>query len=121
MRVRSPPLKPLMVRVRSRSGRSTFASVSAMRCSSVQSASAMSSSRAIAAGEAFETREAVGDAEGFGERDRVVGPALGQFADAAGDVDGAGRRLALPRDQATAAWTCPSRCGRRGRRARGRW
>jgi len=43
MRVRSPPLNPLIVRVRSRSGRSTLASVSAMRCSNVQSASAMSS------------------------------------------------------------------------------
>ena len=35
-------------------------------------------------GEAFETREAFGDAQGLCERQRVVGPALREFADAAG-------------------------------------
>ena len=55
---------------------------------------------AFAAGEAFETREAVCDAEGFGECDRVIRPALGEFADAAGNADGAGRWFALPCDEA---------------------
>ena len=51
---------------------------------------------AIAAFQALQAGEAAGDAEGFGERDRVVGPALRQLADAAVDVDGAGCGLALP-------------------------
>ena len=54
---------------------------------------------AFAPFEAGETREAISDAEGLGERDRVIRPALGEFADCAGDCDGTGCGFALPCDQ----------------------